>query len=557
VNERLRVLIIGGGGSFGSRIATLLKNDPGLELILAGRNLKKLAELSATLNAQGARTTPLALNLAREDVAHVLAAQRVDLVIHTAGPFQAQNTDVARACMRARVDVIDLADSSSYVSHIRRLDADAKAAGRAIISGASTVPALSSAVVDALSGDFASLTSITTRIAPGNRAPRGRAVVAAILSYVGRTVPGWADGFPIKRIGWSKLHRRSLSIPNVAPLKRRWFAVCEAPDLELFPEHYRGLKTVRFFAGLELTILHLGLWLFSWLPRSRVIRSLRPLTGFFRAVADLFRPFGSDRGGMTVDVEGRTREGVALTRRWTLIAEAGDGPFVPGLAAVIFVRRHLRGDILAPGARPCLSLITLREFEEAMAPLRIKTNIEEMPTPVQQRVLRETYARLPEPIRAMHDVGEAMTARGDAAVRRGRNPIARLAAMIFGFPSTTDHTSVEVTFLPEEGRETWRRRFGSSRFSSTQEYGGPGLLIERFGPIAFSIALRGSEAGIDLIPERAWFGPIPLPRFTVRDISGTERVAEDGRFEFNVRIAFPIIGDIIAYRGRLSPPTPL
>jgi hypothetical protein len=69
--------------------------------------------------------------------------------------------------------------------------------------------------------------------------------------------------------------------------------------------------------------------------------------------------------------------------------------------------------------------------------------------------------------------------------------------------------------------------------------------------------VHASEAGIDLEPQSAWFGPIPLPRAIARRITGSERVAEDGRFEFDARIAFPLIGDLIAYRGRLSPPTPI
>jgi hypothetical protein len=283
-------------------------------------------------------------------------------------------------------------------------------------------------VVDALSADFSRLTSITTRITPGNRAPRGRAVVAAVLSYAGRGVAGWADGFPTKRIGWSQLHRRSMAIPNLAPLKQRWFAVCEAPDLELFPKHYVGLKAVRFFAGLELSVLHLGLWLFSWLPRSGLVRSLRPFTDLFRTIADLFRPFGSDRGGMTVEVEGRTRDNLAITRCWTLIAEAGDGPYVPCLATAILVRRRLRGTTLQPGAQPCVGVISLREFEEAMAPLRITTHIETMATAVHQKVLREAYSLLPKPIREMHDIGEPLRATGEATVTRGKGASARAAS---------------------------------------------------------------------------------------------------------------------------------
>ena len=555
----LRLLIIGGAGTFGRRIASLLGKERGLEIVLAGRKLKRLAAVSAALNKEGAKSTPLALNLARDDLAQIIAEQRIDLVIHTAGPFQAQNFDVPRACIRAGADFIDLADSIAYVTRITRLDAAAKQAGRAIISGASTVPALSSAVVEALSQGLVNPNSVTTRITPGNRAPRGRAVVASILSYVGRPIPGWNDGLPIKRIGWSELHRRTLSIPGVRPLRGRWFAACEAPDLELFPTHYAGLKRVAFFAGLEIGSLHLGLWLLSWLPRKGVVRSLRPATGFLRFIALLFRPFGSDRGGMSVEVEGRIKEGCAVTRRWTLIAEAGDGPFVPCLAAVIFVRRRLAGESLPLGAQPCLGMITLPEFEHAMARLRIRTGREEESLPLYRRVLGESFGRLPTAIQAMHDVDVAKQARGETTVRRGHNPVARLIASILDLPKA-GQTSIEVTFTPDQGHETWSRRFGQTRFQSVQCLNrgpAPDRLLERYGPLVVSFELQAGVSELRLIPHRAWLGAIPLPRAVARGIVGTERVTIDGNFEFDVRVALPLIGDVVQYRGHLGAPKPI
>ena len=63
----------------------------------------------------------------------------------------------------------------------------AVSAGRVAISGASTLPALSSAVVEELREGMSSLESIEVTIAPGQRAPRGRATLEAVFSYLGRT----------------------------------------------------------------------------------------------------------------------------------------------------------------------------------------------------------------------------------------------------------------------------------------------------------------------------------------------------------------------------------
>lgn len=553
----LRVLIIGGAGAFGSRIAWLLRNDRGLELVLAGRDKGKLAAACRKLIEAGAAATPLTLDISREDLAPILRDHQIDFVIHTAGPFQSQHHDVPRACIAAGVDVIDLADSHTYVDQIRHFDTAAKTAGCAVISGASSVPALSSAAVDSLGAGLPEIRSIVTRISPGNRAPRGLAVVKAILSYVGRPIPGWNDGLPAQRIGWSNLHRRTLSIPGLAPLRNRWFSACDAPDLTLFPQHVPQLKVVEFYAGLELSILHLGLSLLSWLPRKRYIASLRPFAGVLRFIAALFYPFGSDRGGMTVEVEGRAADGKAVLRRWTLIAEKGDGVNVPCLAAVVLTRRRRQGRVLPPGAYACVGVVSLAEFEDAMSGLQIRTHAQAELAPLYQRVLGPAYDVLPAPIRAMHDIDVTMYARGNASVHRGSNPIANLLASVFGFPKSKSSTTVDVTFTPGVNGELWERQFGGHKFHSLQYEGRkPGEIIERFGPFAFAMEVEASPSGIRLLPRKAWFGPIPLPRVLVSRIAASERIAADGRFEFDVAIRLPLIGELVHYNGQLYPPTP-
>ena len=72
------------------------------------------------------------------------------------------------------------------------------------MSGASTVPALSSAVVDSLAERFRRITEIQISIAPGQRAPRGAATMAAVFSYAGRSFKwlregDWVDAWGLSR----------------------------------------------------------------------------------------------------------------------------------------------------------------------------------------------------------------------------------------------------------------------------------------------------------------------------------------------------------------------
>ena len=104
--------------------------------------------------------------------------------------------------------------------------------GRVAISGASTLPALSSAVVDELRVGLSSLESIEVIIAPGQRAPRGRATLEAVFSYLGRPFLVWRKGQWRRAWGWMDLQETRLDVG------RRLAAACDVPDLELLPARY-------------------------------------------------------------------------------------------------------------------------------------------------------------------------------------------------------------------------------------------------------------------------------------------------------------------------------
>ena len=70
------------------------------------------------------------------------------LVINTCGPFQNTNYHIAKQCIVHGIYYIDLADGRDFVSGISTLNESANAAGIAVISGASSGPSLSSAVIE-------------------------------------------------------------------------------------------------------------------------------------------------------------------------------------------------------------------------------------------------------------------------------------------------------------------------------------------------------------------------------------------------------------------------
>ena len=372
VHHAMRVLLIGATGVFGKRIAAFLAHDARFELTLAGRTLSALERLRSALGDPSVQVA--VIDVEAIDLQDTLRSLAPEWVIHAAGPFQSQDYRVAKACLACGSDYVDLADGRDFVAGIRALDNEARAAGRLLISGASTVPALSSAVVDHLRGRFNALTFIEHAISPGNRTPRGDATVTAILGYCGRQVPVWRKGRWQTGYGWLSTRRISfMSGP-------RWAGLCDVPDLVLFPERYPGVQQVMFRAGLELRRLHFGTWLLAWLVRLGVLKNLARYSPRLRRISEWFLHAGSDAGGMVVELQGFDANAKSLGLRWSLHAAAGDGPYIPAMPAVVLARKKADGLLQTRGAMPCMGLFDLDEALAALADYQISTRLETLTT---------------------------------------------------------------------------------------------------------------------------------------------------------------------------------
>ena len=139
----------------------LLARQPNLQIVICGRSGAAAQTLVQRLRP-GARAQLEAqvADIDEPSFSQTLQALRPDVVVHTAGPFQGQNYRVAEACIGAQSHYIDLADGREFVEGIGILNAVAERAGVLVTSGASSVPALSSAVVDALAAGLRQVTSI-------------------------------------------------------------------------------------------------------------------------------------------------------------------------------------------------------------------------------------------------------------------------------------------------------------------------------------------------------------------------------------------------------------
>jgi predicted dinucleotide-binding enzyme len=359
-----RVLILGGYGAFGHFVARRLAATRSVHVIVAGRSLERALHAASELATTSGRQVTAHCLDAADISAKQIEALGANVVINASGPFQRQDTTLARACIAAGAHYVDLADAREFVMGIGALDAEAREADVLVASGASTVPALSGAVVDALRGEFASLEAVETIIAPGNSFDPGLSTARSILGGLGRPIEARQTGAMAR--GWQGLRR--VMLPG---LGARWIGHCDAPDRDLFLQRYPGLQRANVYAALEVGAFHLGLWGLSGLVRTRVLRRPERLARPLLAAKQMLGFLGSDRGGMLVTMRGTDAAGRVKRIDWHLVAGSGHGPFIPAIPSVLLAKRLLDGTLQARGAMPCLGLFTLDEFLAEAADLDI------------------------------------------------------------------------------------------------------------------------------------------------------------------------------------------
>lgn len=371
----MKILILGGYGNFGARLARALSGDPSIELLIGGRDIDKARAFAATLGQTGQSNLPaqaLAIDVAHPQLAAQLQQAGAQLVLHTAGPFQEQGYQVALACAKARAHYIDLADGRRFVCDFTtHLDAAFRQAQCLAITGASTVPALSSAVIDHLTHGWQQIDSIDCCIGPAQSAPRGVATMAAVLSYCGAPIQVWHEGKWRTEYGWA-----APTLVQFARLKPRYGALCDIPDLELFPQRYAGVRSVRFRAALELRMSQYVFAAMAGLRRRGWLKHPERLAAFIHHSARLVDGFGSALGGMVLTVTGRDGAGKSLSRSWHIAADNDHGPEIPCMAAILLARKLARGQLNAIGADSAAGWLELAEFAPEFAKWGMLTDID-------------------------------------------------------------------------------------------------------------------------------------------------------------------------------------
>lgn len=361
-----RILVIGGYGNFGTHITKKLTQNKDLRVIICGRLREKCAALAAQLANNPSPPEFYTADIQDDTLTH-LTTVKPDIVIHTSGPFQTQGYAIAEACIAFGCHYIDLADGRDFVAGIDRLDAQARAAGVAIISGASSVPTLTSAVINHYLPQFAKLKHIDYGITTAQRTNTGLATTKAVLGYCGKPFATIINGVKQNIYGW-----QGMALRKYPELGYRLLGNCDVPDLALFPARYPTLETIRFRAGLEISLIHISLWTLSWLVRAKLVKTLEPAADAMLRLSRLFDPIGSDRSAFHMELSGVGHDRRALQKTFYMIAGSGHGPYIPSIPSILCAEMLARGGITRTGAYACMDIITLDMYVKAMHDLDIK-----------------------------------------------------------------------------------------------------------------------------------------------------------------------------------------
>ena len=559
-NQHLRLLIIGGYGTFGGRLAELLCREQRIALVIAGRSKSTALALCHAL-PPGAAREALAVDRDR-DVARQVEKINPNIVVDASGPFQAYGEDpyrVVKAALATRTHYLDLADSPEFVRGVRQFDAAAKAKELVVLSGVSSFPVLSAAMVRDLATDFRHIDSIVGGIAPSPYAGVGYNVIRAIAGYAGKGIPVRRQGREQSAHALREPRQFTIAPPGKVPLLPRKFSLVNVPDLHLLADEWPEVRDVWMGAAPEPAILHCLLRCFARLVELGLVSSLAPLARLIYGTANRVR-WGEHRGGMFVEVNGADADGSSIGCSGHLLAEGHHGLYIPSMAVEAIIRNWLDGRPPEAGARPATAELELSDYRRVFADrpifLGTRNDAQSDDRCLHERILGSAWQSVSAVLRAVHGAGPKLTISGTASITRGRGVLARMLAWIMRFPAAGENVPVSVTFERHGNYDKWTRDFGGQVFSSIFTAGSgrfEHLLCERFGPLVFGMALVPEGDRLNLVMRRWSFLGLPLLR-NLAPRGDSYEYEKDNRFCFDVEILLPFAEFVIRYRGYLKLP---
>ena len=251
MTDRLTVLIVGGYGIFGGRIVELLENEPRLGPDRRRPSLGRAHQPIATRRRRRGQARSCWRSIAMATSPATRRAQTATSSSMPAGRSGLRRGALSRdrGLHRHAYQLSRPRRRLGFRRRRRRFDAAARAAGMFVLSGVSSFPVLTAAVVRRLSAGMTRVDAIRGGIAPSPYAGVGENVIRAIAGYAGQSVPLRRNGKTATGHPFTEQMRFTIAPPGRCRCRARCsrWSTCRicARWRELWPE----AKTIWMGAG--------------------------------------------------------------------------------------------------------------------------------------------------------------------------------------------------------------------------------------------------------------------------------------------------------------------
>lgn len=348
--------MIGGMGRIGQSVAADLIQQSEVAVTLTSRDLSVGQQVSANLGSQ-------VLQLELDDLRALDAAiASQDLVIHCAGPFHDRDARVLKACIRHRVNYVDVSDHPSFTEQALTHHDQAKAAGVTAIINTGVFPGISNSMVrqDVEALDQAETIHLSYVVAGTG----GAGVTIMRTTFLGLLAPfhGWLEG------QWQTIPPYSgretiLFPPPYGRVNVFWFDV---PERFTLPQTFPVQSVVTKFGSVPEIYNGITWALAHWMPkpwlRNRRVIEFLSWGGFLTTqFTDRFSGTGVAMRSAVTGVQG----GQPMQAISTLVLP--DTAIAAGYGTGSIAQLILNQDLDQPGVWPVEAAVPTDLFQKMMA----------------------------------------------------------------------------------------------------------------------------------------------------------------------------------------------
>jgi hypothetical protein len=276
----------------------------------------------------GSRRPSAALFIDGEDADSIRSVLHAgDIAIDAAGPYHLRSTALIESAIEVGFDVIDLNDNLGYAQCVVSLEPQVAAAGIRVLTSASTVSAISAAMLR--QSGLSAPVRATAFLAPATRRTANRATARSLLRCIGQPIQIWREGRLSGAAGWGEIRQ----FPMPEPLGPIWGRLFESADAVHLPRIWPSLRDVAMYVDPRSNEVKAALY---FAARSRLARNVAGRAERFAVW--LARRFGSNLGGVGYEFQAAN----GAVARCSLTAERDS--YLAAVAPAVLAARAIAED---------------------------------------------------------------------------------------------------------------------------------------------------------------------------------------------------------------------